>query len=90
MHKCARDCVKSQSCKVSKQMKPIHLFIIGGACVGKSHLMQTIYFSVTKTLMHRGGNSIKPRVLLPAPAGVAAVNIDGNTVHSGLGINCKG
>ena len=71
-------------------MKPIHLFITGGAGVGRSHLMKTIYFSVTKTLMYREGNSDKPRVLLLAPAGVAAVNIDGNTIHSGMGFNCKG
>ena len=25
-----------------------------------------------------------------APTGVTAVNIDGNTIHSGLGINCTG
>ena len=36
------------------------------------------------------GNSDKPRVLLLSAAGVAAGNIDGNTIHSGLGINCKG
>ena len=90
VHKWARDYVKNQSCKVSKQLKLIHLFITGGAGVGKSHLMETIYFSVTKTLMYRGGDPDKPCVLLLAPTGVAAVNIDGNTIHSGLDINCKG
>ena len=29
-------------------------------------------------------------MLLLAPTGVAAVNIDAKTIHSGLGINCKG
>ena len=76
-------------------MKPIHLFITGGAGVEKSHLMKTIYFSVTKNFnVSRGGggggSSDKPRVLLLAPADVAAGNIDGNTIHSGLGIFCKG
>ena len=32
----------------------------------------------------------KSQELLLAPTGVAAVNIDGTTIHSGLGINCKG
>ena len=32
----------------------------------------------------------KPRVLLLPPTGLAGVNIDGTTIHSGLGINCKG
>ena len=52
--------------------------------------MKTICFSVTKTLMYRGGKPDKPCVLLLVPTGVAVVNIDGNTIHSRLGINCKG
>ena len=45
VHKWARDYVKNQSCKISKQVKPIHSFITGGAGVGKSHLTKAIYFS---------------------------------------------
>ena len=52
----------------------------------KSNLMNTIYFSVTETLMYRGGDPDKSRVLFLAPTGVAVVNIDGNTIHSGLAI----
>ena len=63
MNKWARDDVKNQSCKVFKQVKPIHLLITGGAGVGKSHLMRTIYLSVTKTLMYRGDNPDKPCAL---------------------------
>ena len=40
--------------------------------------------------MHQGGDVEKPRVLLLAPSGVTAVNIDGIAIYSGLGINCKG
>ena len=40
--------------------------------------------------MYNGDEPDKPRVLLITPTGVAAVNIDGTTIHSGLGINCKG
>ena len=39
--------------------------------------------------MYRGGDPDKSRVLLLALTGGAAVNIDGKTIHSGLGINCK-
>ena len=46
------DYLKNQPCKVSKEVKPIHLLITRGAGVGKSHLMKTIYFSVVKTLMY--------------------------------------
>ena len=35
----------------------------------------------------KGGNADKPRILLHAPTGVAAININGTTIHSGLGIN---
>ena len=90
MHKWGRDYVKNQSYKVPKQVKPIHLFTTGGAGIGKSHLRKIIYFSVTKTLMYRGGDRDKSRVLLLAPTGGAPVNIDGSAIHSGLGINCKG
>ena len=36
--------------------------------------------------MHNSVNPDKPRVLILAPNGVAAININGTTVHSGLGI----
>ena len=32
----------------------------------------------------------KPRILLLAPTGVAAININGTTIHSGLRINVGG
>ena len=42
--------------------------------------------SKCQLLMHKGSDPERKRVLLLAPAGVAAVNIDGTTFHSGLGI----
>lgn len=39
--------------------------------------------------MYNGGDPGKSRVLLLASTGVAAVNIDGSTFHSGLRINRK-
>ena len=35
----------------------------------------------------KGGDPEKPRILILAPTGVAAINIDGTTIHSALGIN---
>ena len=49
-------------------------------------LIRTIYHSLTKTLSNRAMSSDKPKVLLLAPTGVAAINIDGTTIHTGLGI----
>ena len=37
--------------------------------------------------MYKGGDPEKPRILLLAPTGVAAININGTTIHSGLGKN---
>ena len=42
--------------------------------------------SLSKLLLHRGGDPSKSRILLLAPTGVAAININGTTIHSGLGI----
>ena len=36
--------------------------------------------------MYKGGHPEKPRILLLAPTGVAAINIDGTTIHTALGI----
>ena len=43
IHKWARDYVKSLRCKVIKKVKSFHLFITGGAWVGKSHLMKQFF-----------------------------------------------
>ena len=43
--------------------------------------------SLNKVLGYKGGDVVKPRILLLAPTGLLAVNIIGTTTHSGLGIN---
>ena len=43
IHKWARDYIKSLRCKVIKKVKSFHLFITGGAWVGKSHLMKQFF-----------------------------------------------
>ena len=66
------------------------MFLTGGGGCGKSHLIQTIYQSVTKLLSYRGNDPNQPRVLLLAPTGVASINIQGTAIHSGLHIPCRG
>ena len=39
--------------------------------------------------MSQAQEPLKHRTLLLAPAGVATINIDGTTVHSGLGIDIE-
>ena len=55
-------------------ISPLHLFITGTGGCGKSHLIKTIYHSLTKMLCSI--RSVKPKVLLLAPTGVTAINIE--------------
>ena len=86
INKWARDYTKNLSSDSPKYILPLHLFVTGGAGVGKSHLIKTLYQSLLKTLSYRCPDASKKQVMLIAPTGVAAVNIHGSTVHSELGI----
>ena len=65
----------------------MNIFITGGAGTGKSHLIKTISASLNKTLSYGSQCLERPNLLLLAPTGVAAVNINGTTIHSALGIS---
>ena len=67
-------------------IQPLHLFITGGAGVGKSFLTKILYQPLTKAFSCRNSSLDKPKVLLLAPTGVAAVNIDETKIHSALHI----
>ena len=88
IHKWSRDYMKNLSSKTIKNIKPFHIFLTGGAGVGKSHLIKTIYMSISKVLMYKGGHPEKPRIPLmgPTSVGVAAINIDRTTIHTALEI----
>ncbi|XP_057292445.1 uncharacterized protein LOC130621150 [Hydractinia symbiolongicarpus] len=85
----ARRHVKNLSAEEVTENPPLHLFVTGGAGTGKSHLIKTISASVSKTLCYRSSCIEKPNLLLLAPTGVAAVNINGTTIHSALGISVE-
>ena len=70
-----------------KKVKLFHVFITGGAGVGKSHFIKTFFLSLNKVLGCKGGDADKPRILLLAPNGVGVINFNGTTIHSGLEIN---
>ena len=82
----ANSYVKNLSSQNTKEIQPLQLFITGGAGTGKSHLIKTIYASLTKTFSYGSMSVVKPSVLLLAPTGIAAININGNTIHSALSI----
>ena len=81
-----RSKMKNMNSQKPEEVKPINLFITGGAGAGKSHLIHTIYHTVTKTFRHSPMNPELPTVLLMAPTGVAAINIDGTTINTALAI----
>ena len=72
-----------------KKVKPFHIFITGSAGAEKSHLIKTISFSLNKVLVYKRSNADKLGILLLAPIRVATININGITIHSGLGINSE-
>ena len=82
----SRKLIKNMNSLKPEDVKPLHLFLTGGGGAGKSHLIKAIYHTTVKTFRHFSVNPELPTVLLLAPTGVAAINIDGTTVNTGLGI----
>ena len=63
--------------------EPLYTFLTGGAGVGKSVLLRTLYQALLKYYTRGAGeNPDDIQVLLCAPTGKAAHNIGGNTIHS--------
>ena len=84
-----RELIKNMSNSLNPvQVEPIYLFLTGGGGAGKSHLIKTIYHTAVKTLRHPPCKPELPTVLLmaPTPTGIAAINIDGATINTGLSI----
>ena len=69
--------------KESKPVQLYHVFLSGPGGIGKSHVIKLIHSDTLKLLRLSG--TFEPDdvlVLLTAPTGVAAFNIDGMTLHS--------
>ena len=62
------------------------MFLAGNAGCEKSFLMRVIYQSLIKTLFYGSTLVDKPKALLMVPTGVAAINIDGTTIHTAFNI----
>ncbi|XP_070548380.1 uncharacterized protein [Ptychodera flava] len=62
------------------------MFLTGGAGTGKSHLIKAVYYEATRILARILPNPDDVSVLLTAPTGVAAFNINANTIHSTFSI----
>ena len=68
----------------AQPLEPLHIFLTSSAGCGKSFLMKILYQSLTKILSYGNVSLDKPNTLLMAPTGVAAMNIDGATIHTVL------
>ena len=68
------------------EINPIYLFLTGGGGSGKSHVTKLIYHTVVKAFKHVTTNPELPTVLLMAPTGVSAINIEGTTINTALAI----
>ena len=73
-------CVKSKANRTKPD--PFHIFLTGGAGTGKSHVISAVYQLLMKRLPRHGDDPDDIPVLLTAPTGVAAFNINGITLHS--------
>lgn len=78
--------LRSMNSNTSIVCNPISIFISGGAGVRKSHLVKTITLFLSKTFNLHSETPEKLKILLLAPTGVSAININGTTINSGLGI----
>ncbi len=67
--------------------QPLHVFITGGAGVGKSMVLRCVYQGLLRLLAKtEGQNPEAPRIIIAAPTGKAAYLVEGNTIHSLLKI----
>ena len=74
-------------CKLSErnnepQPDPFHIFLSGGAGVGKSFLVHVITEYLKRVLRYPNQNLDEPSVLVTASTGKAATGINGTTLHS--------
>ncbi|CAG2209097.1 unnamed protein product [Mytilus edulis] len=76
-----------QDVKEGKTPEPFSIFITGGAGTGKSHIIRCIYHEATRILSKVSNTPDSVSVLLTAPTGTAAFNIQGMTVHAAFAIN---
>ena len=73
---------------VKTKDEPLYAFLSGGAGVGKSHVIRTVYQSLHRYLCSKQGeNPDDIRILMCAPTGKAAYHIHGITNHAAFKIN---
>ena len=79
-----RDVVMSRNAGIVSCVAPPLMVIHGGAGTGKSTLINNISLWVQKLLTKAGDDTDCPYLLRLAPTGMAASNIEGQTLHTAL------
>ena len=70
---------------IKTKQEPLHVFLTGGAGVGKSLLVRSLYQALHRLLCSaEGQNPEDCRILVCAPTGKAAYNVEGSTIHHAL------
>ena len=78
------DTVYSWSMHYTKNLMFLHLFIAVGAGVDKLFLTEIFYQTLTELFYYRNSTFDKPKLFFLVPTNVAAVSINGTTIHSAL------
>ena len=66
---------------------PFFIVLTGGAGTGKSHVIHCIYHEASRIISKFTSSPDSLSILLTAPTGTAAFNIQGMTIHSAFAIN---
>ena len=69
-------------------VQPLRIFLTGNGGCGKSFLVKCLFEALSKVLSYNEDNSKTKTVMLLASTGVAAIKINGTTIHTELGIPC--
>ncbi|XP_066911767.1 uncharacterized protein [Clytia hemisphaerica] len=81
--------VQNKNLESPEEIEPLCIFLTAAGGCGKSYLLKCLYDVLNKLLCRKGDTS-KAKILRLAPTGVAAINIDGTTIHTGLGLSRHG
>ena len=74
--------VKRNSKNINHEVSPLRMIIHGGSGSGKSSVLRCSALHAQKILTKAGDKLDKPHLLICAPTGMAAKNVDGATLHS--------
>ena len=70
---------------INTKPEPVHIYISGPGGTGKSHLIRMIREMIIRSSL-KNSTSQSPAVVVVAPTGIAAYNIEGITIHRALNL----